>query len=367
MADPPTTPLPPPPILPDPHHQPLHLPLIHSGGRAASAAPSSSSTPNTSLIRDYRKGNWTIQETLILITAKKLDDERRLRTTSNTSTPQQEPSSNPGAATCSSSSSAGRASGELRWKWVENYCWSRGCLRSQNQCNDKWDNLLRDYKKVRDYESKAEASSSGSGDFPSYWTIDKHQRKERNLPSNMVFEVYQAISDVLQRKHAQRSSPQPSFSQPPPAALLTSSQPNPVTVIPPLQPPPPPSAPPPPPPPPPQAPVGSTTPAVSERSDSSSTEYSTEEDQDSESKRRKIRNLGSSIMRSASVLARALRSCEEKKEKRHRELLELERQRLQIEEHRNEVNRQGMANLVAAVTNLSGTIQSLISERHGQR
>ncbi|XP_028776686.1 trihelix transcription factor ASR3-like [Neltuma alba] len=330
MADPPTTPIPPPPILPDPHRQTLHLPLIH-GGAAAAAAPSSSTTPNTSLIREYRKGNWTIQETLILITAKKLDDERRLR--SSGSTPQ-EPSK-PGAA-CGS----GRSSGELRWKWVENYCWNHGCLRSQNQCNDKWDNLLRDYKKVRDYESRAEASSSG--DFPSYWTIDKHQRKERNLPSNMIFEVYQAISDVLQRKHAHRSSPQPPFSQPPPVALLTSSQPNLVTVIP---------APPPP-----------------ERSDSSSTEFSTEEDQDSESKRRKIRNLGSSIMRSASVLARALRSCEEKKEKRHREMLELEQRRLQIEERRNEVNRQGIANLVAAVTNLSGTIQSLISDRHtGQR
>lgn len=72
-------------------------------------------------------------------------------------------------------------------------------------------------------------------------------------------------------------------------------------------------------------------------------------------------------MRSASVLARALRSCEEKKEKRHRELLDLERRRLEIEERRNEVNRQGIASLVAAVTNLSGTIQSLISERHGQR
>ncbi|GAB4829436.1 hypothetical protein Ancab_019107 [Ancistrocladus abbreviatus] len=30
---------------------------------------------------------------------------------------------------------------ELRWK--------KGCFRSQNQCNDKWDNLMRHYKKVR--------------------------------------------------------------------------------------------------------------------------------------------------------------------------------------------------------------------------
>ena len=72
-------------------------------------------------------------------------------------------------------------------------------------------------------------------------------------------------------------------------------------------------------------------------------------------------------MRSASVLARALRSCEKKKEKRHREMVELEQRRLQIEETRNEINRQGISSLVAAVTNLSGAIQSIISERHGHR
>eukprot|EP00256_Glycine_max_P065339 XP_025979934.1 uncharacterized protein LOC112998149 [Glycine max] len=109
---------------------------------------------------------------------------------------------------------------------------------------------------------------------------------------------------------------------------------------------------------------------VPERSESSGTEHNEHDDDDeSESKRRKVKSLGSSIMQSASVLARALRSCEEKKEKRHREMIELEQRRIQMEEARNEVHRQGIATLVAAVTNLSGAIQSLInnSERHGQR
>lgn len=109
---------------------------------------------------------------------------------------------------------------------------------------------------------------------------------------------------------------------------------------------------------------------IVERSESSTgSEQSEDDDGDgSESKRRKVRNLGSSIMRSASVLARALRSCEEKKEKRHRELVELEQRRIQMEEARNEVHRQGIATLVAAVSNLSGAIQSFVnSERHAQR
>ncbi|XP_061370638.1 trihelix transcription factor ASR3-like [Gastrolobium bilobum] len=340
MSDP-STPL---PILPDPHRQHHHLPLTHGGA----TAPSSSSSIN----REYRKGNWTLQETLTLITAKKLDDERRMKTSSTSSTTPHEPTT-----------SNSRTSGELRWKWVENYCWSHGCLRSQNQCNDKWDNLLRDYKKVRDYESKSESSNNNNNDFPSYWTINKQQRKEQNLPSNMVFEVYQAISEVYPRKQTQRiTTPQPVVT------LLTSS---PLQTQRPLPPPPPlplqQQPPPPPPLPPSQPPATSTTPAVSERSESSGTEHS-EDDDGSESKRRKVRNLGSSIIRSASVLARAITSCEEKKEKRHRELIEMEQRRLQIEEARNEVHRQGIATLVAAVTNLSGAIQSLISsERHGQR
>jgi len=108
---------------------------------------------------------------------------------------------------------------------------------------------------------------------------------------------------------------------------------------------------------------------IVERSESSGTEHSEDDDDGSESKRRKVKNLGSRIMQSASVLARALRSCEEKKEKRHREMIELEQRRIQMEEARNEVHRQGIATLVAAVTNLSGAIESLInnSERHGQR
>lgn len=101
-----------------------------------------------------------------------------------------------------------------------------------------------------------------------------------------------------------------------------------------------------------------------EESDSSETESS--ENLGSETKRKKVRKIGSSIMQSASVLAQTLKSCEEKKEKRHQEVMELEQRRLQIEETRNEVNRKGITDLVAAMTNLSGAIQSLIANHYDQ-
>ncbi|WJZ81494.1 hypothetical protein VitviT2T_001334 [Vitis vinifera] len=278
--------------------------------------------------REYRKGNWTIQETLILITAKKLDDERRIKASS---TPP-DPSSGAAKHHC--------RTGELRWKWVENYCWSHGCLRSQNQCNDKWDNLLRDYKKVREYESRSSAAAaSGDEHHPSYWKMEKHERKDRNLPSNMSSEVFQALNEVVHRRYPLRTIAQPSSSSVP--------SPAPISVRPPSPPPPP-----------------TTAPAASETSDSSETECS--EKLESNTKRRKVRNIGSSIVRSASVLARTMKSCDEKKERRHREVMELEERRMQIEETRNEDNRKGINGLVSAVNNLSGAIQTLISGRQSQ-
>ncbi|XP_031258726.1 uncharacterized protein LOC116116813 [Pistacia vera] len=227
--------------------------------------------PLISRNREYHKGNWTIQETLILITAKKLSTEH-LRTTAN-----------------------------LRWNWVENYCWAHGCRHSQNQCNDKWDNLLRDYKKLSTHQQ-------------SYWQMDKHQRKLHNLPSNMSQEVFQALNEVVQRRHRNASPQQLTFRPYPPAPV-----------------------------------GGSGTHVSGEKSDSNS-------------KRRRVKNISSSIVRSASKLAQTLKRCDEMKEKRHQLFMEIEQHRLQIEETRNEVERQEIANFVEAINNLSDSIHSIISD-----
>ncbi|XP_048328260.2 uncharacterized protein LOC107418735 isoform X5 [Ziziphus jujuba] len=146
-----------------------------------------------SVMRDYRKGNWTVSETMILIEAKKMDDERRLMKRISSSS-----SNNGDQNTHDQSSSRSGKPAELRWKWVEDYCWRKGCMRSQNQCNDKWDNLMRDYKKVRDYERKLVDEGS------SYWNIEKNERKERNLPTNMLPQIYEALVEVVEKKAQQR-------------------------------------------------------------------------------------------------------------------------------------------------------------------
>ncbi|XP_022986588.1 trihelix transcription factor ASR3-like [Cucurbita maxima] len=279
-----------------PHHL-LHLPLIHCGastGTTARINAAAATSPSTVIVREYRKGNWSLQETMILITAKKLDEERRNKAEQGTA----------------------RKGSELRWKWVENYCWSQGCQRSQNQCNDKWDNLLRDYKKVREHESRACDQSQ----IPSYWKMEKHERKDNNLPSNMAFEVYQALNDVVQRKL--RGVSVAVVAGPPPPPSPTEGE----------------------------AAAGTSSPAASESSSSSGREWG----QKKEKRERKRRRVGRSIERSASAVAQTLRTCEEQREIRHQQLMEIKKQRLQIQEARNHIQGQGIADLVAAVANLSG-------------
>lgn len=147
----------------------MHLVMADQGGNS-----------NTTVMREYRKGNWTVGETMVLIEAKQMDDERRMKRSSG-------------------DTSEGRGKpAELRWKWVEDYCWRKGCLRSQNQCNDKWDNLMRDYKKVRDYERKV-AEKPGE---VSYWKMERNERKDKNLPSNMLLQIYEALVEVVEKKGA---------------------------------------------------------------------------------------------------------------------------------------------------------------------
>ncbi|KAG8043873.1 hypothetical protein GUJ93_ZPchr0458g22823 [Zizania palustris] len=256
--------------------------------------------------RDYRKGNWTLHETLILITAKRLDDDRRAGGGGGGG-------GVAGAGVAAVGSPPTPRSAEQRWKWVENYCWKNGCLRSQNQCNDKWDNLLRDYKKVRDYESRIAAAAASAAAapphaaLPSYWTLERHERKDRNLPTNLAPEVHDALSEVD-------------------VYMLCGFV------------------------------------AEEEMSVSSESEEEDGSGGEPEAKRRRLNRLGSSVVRSATVVARTLVACEEKRERRHRELLQLEERRLRLEEERTEVRRQGFAGLVSAVNSLSSAIHALVSD-----
>ncbi|GAV73957.1 Myb_DNA-bind_4 domain-containing protein [Cephalotus follicularis] len=320
------------------------------------------------VMRDYRKGNWTLSETMVLIEAKKMDDERRMKKSGDSSEGRSKPA-------------------ELRWKWVEDYCWRKGCLRSQNQCNDKWDNLMRDFKKVRDYERRV-AETNGNNEV-SYWKMEKNVRKEKNLPGNILSEIYEALVEVVERKAGQRmvsgggSTPNPNIggyvvdrpfvsvqpSLPPPQLQHQISAP-----IPPLL-----TLPAPPAPAPAQAqaqppPLSYSQPLPTVDSDTS--EYS-----DSPAKRRRRRGgngegtsgtatastsheVGNAISKSASIIADALLACDEREERRYRDLLTLQERRLKIEESKTEINKQGINGLVDAINKLANSILALASHKN---
>ncbi|XP_050368829.1 uncharacterized protein LOC126786911 [Argentina anserina] len=351
------------------------------------------------VMRDYRKGNWTVGETMVLIEAKKMDEERRIMKRSGSG------SADHGDQTPRSISKPA----ELRWKWVEDYCWKKGCLRSQNQCNDKWDNLMRDYKKVREYERRCVVGGENK-ELPSYWKLEKSERKERNLPTNMVPQIYEALVEVVEKREMGRivvgagggasvsgsisSNPnigyvverpmvsgvhQSTVFSPPPNVMqqhLIQAQPIPAVHRLPA----PEAAQPPPP-----LPFSQPIPPV----DTDTSEHS-----DSPAKRRRggrasgggggggdqqqgistsgtvsastSSEVGTAISRGASIIAEALQGCEEREERRHREILSMHERMIQIEETKTEINRQGISGLVDAINKLANSIQALASNNQTQ-
>ncbi|KFK44903.1 hypothetical protein AALP_AA1G318000 [Arabis alpina] len=363
------------------------------------------------MMREYRKGNWTLNETMVLIEAKKMDDERRMRRSIGLPATEQQ----------QDSSRSSNKPAELRWKWIEDYCWRKGCMRSQNQCNDKWDNLMRDYKKVREYERRrvessihGESSSAGGSETVSYWSMEKSVRKERNLPSNMLPQTYQALFEVVESKTLTTSTAAATaltavlgsgngsgggqvqkviqqslgFVVPPKHQM---SQPYVMLPIPP--PPPPQTSQPLQPlflPPPPQLPSFHDQPILPTK-DSSSDSDTSEYSDTSPAKRRRTmptttagpsgvgggRNAEEStndetavavaLSRSASVIANAIRESEERQDRRHQEVMSLQERRLKIEESNVEINREGMNGLVEAINKLASSIFSLASTSTSSR
>ncbi|MBA0865303.1 hypothetical protein Goshw_010997, partial [Gossypium schwendimanii] len=313
--------------------------------------------------REYRKGNWTVNETMVLIEAKKMDDERRMKRSGDIE-------------------GRGKPT-ELRWKWVEDYCWRSGCLRSQNQCNDKWDNLMRDYKKVREYQRRIAERGEGthSNEGFSYWEMDKNERKVKNLPSNMLRLIYERLEEVVEKKGDQTAvaaggsglMPNIPYVLDRPITSVETSLPPllqhqllaPIPAAIPLTLP---------------APPQLLVPYLSffnglemcDSSDSDTSEYS-----DSPAKRRKrgtgngqgssggtasannSNEVGTAISKSASIIAEAIQAGEEREERRHKDLVSLHERRLKMEESKTEMDKRGLDGLVDAINKLANSILAL--------
>lgn len=77
--------------------------------------------------------------------------------------------------------------------------------------------------------------------------------------------------------------------------------------------------------------------------------------------------LGTAISKSASIIADAIQSCEEREGRRHRDLVSLHERRLKIEESKTEINREGINGLVDAINKLANSILALASSSKNQQ
>ncbi|KAL6637567.1 hypothetical protein ACP70R_025139 [Stipagrostis hirtigluma subsp. patula] len=327
-----------------------HVLLGQGPGDEAAATNAVAAGGAQAAAREYRRGNWTLPETMLLVEAKRKVHEERLRD-----------------------------QGLARWEWVEDYCWRRGCRRSQNQCNDRWDNLMRDYKKVRAHEL--------AGAAVSYWAMDRGERKERGLPSNLLREIYDAMGEAVEGRMSMvgggagaggaflgASSSSGLLHVPMQASPLAQVLPRPLEPethghgathgissesperkrrrpsLDELQP-------------------GSSTPAPGgprghhrdqghypgDHGDDSSTD---DEDEDEEVV------LSGAIGRCAAILAEALESREAAEERRHREVMAAEERRGRARQARREAGAQCVAGLAGAVSQLAGSMLALAAAKN---
>ncbi|XP_047956259.1 trihelix transcription factor ASR3-like isoform X3 [Salvia hispanica] len=246
---------------------------------------------------------------MILIEAKRMDDERRMKRLGDAAKP-----------------------AELRWKWVEDYCWRRGCFRSQNQCNDKWDNLMRDFKKIREFERREERNS--------YWKMERSERKDSNLPSNMLLQIYEALVAAVERKG------QPTGVEKSTGQFLHSTV-HPMLRSPMI----------------PQSPAAQPLPTLDSGSQSKRRRLGGGEGEGGEgtsgTTATTLQEVGYEISRSASIIAEAIQSCENREDERHKEMASLYKRRLQIEESKAEINRRGINGLIDAINKLANSMLAL--------
>lgn len=134
--------------------------------RAATARASSRCT------RSQAAPQWTIEETLVLVSKIAALDEDWLKALSS----------------------------YQRWKMIADNCVSMDVMRSSNQCKRRWESLLSDYKKIRMWESNYARTSR------SYWSLQPATRKQLRLPASFDHNVFGSMDAVIKAQEARIAS-----------------------------------------------------------------------------------------------------------------------------------------------------------------
>ncbi|KAJ7966024.1 Trihelix transcription factor ASR3 [Quillaja saponaria] len=76
-----------------------------------------------------------------------------------------------------------------KWKIIAENCTALDVVRSLNQCRRKWDSLLVEYNKIKQWESKLRNGS--------YWLLESERVKKLGLPENFDKDLFKAIDDLV--------------------------------------------------------------------------------------------------------------------------------------------------------------------------
>ena len=147
--------------------------VVHSRGRShttrSSPIPPESQAPSKQKVRGP---NWTEAEMLVLIAQKRIEWD--------------------GRHNCSQPSLAKFVYGATAWKLV-----LAGCMgvvgfraRDTDQITNKWDGLIKDYKKLKDY-----IESSGSGNW---WAMSREEKKQLSKTRKMSLEFSESMYNEME-------------------------------------------------------------------------------------------------------------------------------------------------------------------------
>lgn len=85
-----------------------------------------------------------------------------------------------------------------KWKMISDSCTAFGVIRSSNQCKRKWDSLLADYRRIREWGSRYGVSS--------YWCLEGDERKQSGLPVFFDQEVFDSMDAVIKAQETSGDS-----------------------------------------------------------------------------------------------------------------------------------------------------------------
>lgn len=78
------------------------------------------------------------------------------------------------------------------WNIIAQNCTALDKPRTLNQCRRKWDSLVSEYNKIKQWELQC-----GSG---LYWSLESERRRQCGLPENFDSELFKAVDDLVRAR-----------------------------------------------------------------------------------------------------------------------------------------------------------------------